>query len=164
MEPWQHVLRQEIRRSSRVAIVGVGNVARGDDAAGALAARALLGGRSPLPEKARVIDAGEVPENFTGVVRAFAPDLAVIVDSAATGGPAGAVFLVDPAEVADEDVSTHRIPLTRLARYIRETMGCRVLILGIEPLSFEPGSPMTPAAGKAVRRVVSVLRRALNAG
>jgi hydrogenase 3 maturation protease len=164
MEPWERVLRQEIGRSLRVAIVGVGNVARGDDAAGALAARALLGGRSPLPEKARVIDAGEVPENFTGVVRAFAPDLAVIVDSAATGGPAGAVFLVDPAGIADEDVSTHRIPLTRLARYIRETMGCRVLILGIEPLSFEPGSPMTPAAGKAVRRVVSVLRRALNAG
>jgi len=164
MQPWERVLRQEIRRSLRVAIVGVGNVARGDDAAGALAARALLSGRSPLPEKALVIDAGEVPENFTGVVRVFAPDLVVIVDSAATGGPAGAVFLVDPAEVADEDVSTHRIPLTRLSRYIRETMGCRVLILGIEPLSFEPGSPMTPAVGKAVRRVVSVLRRALNAG
>ena len=164
MQPWERVLRQEFRRSPRVAIVGVGNVARGDDAAGALAARALLGGRSPLPRKVLVIDTGEVPENFTGVVRAFSPDLVVIVDSAATAGPAGAVFLVNPAEVADEDVSTHRIPLTRLARYIRETMGCRVLILGIEPLSLEPGSPMTPAVGKAVRRVVSVLRRALNAG
>ena len=164
MQPWERVLRQEIRRSPRVAIVGVGNVARGDDAAGALAARALLGGRSPLPEKALVIDAGEVPENFTGVVRVFAPDLVVIVDSAATGGPAGAVFLVDPAGIADEDVSTHRVPLTRLAFYIRETMDCRVLILGIGPSSFEEGAPVSPVVGRAIRKVVATLRSALDAG
>jgi len=164
MEPWEQVLRQEIRRAARVAVIGVGNTARGDDAAGALAARKLLGGRLPLPEKALVIDAGEVPENFTGVVRAFAPDFAVIVDSAAAGRPPGAVFLLDPDEVADEDISTHRLPLTRLARYLRETMDCRVSILGIEPLSFEPGTPVTPAVGRAVRRVVSALRSALGAG
>jgi len=164
MEPWEQVLRQEIRRAARVAVIGVGNTARGDDAAGALAARKLLGGRLPLPEKALVIDAGEVPENFTGVVRAFAPDFAVIVDSAAAGRPPGAVFLLDPDEIADEDISTHRLPLTRLARYLRETMDCRVSILGIEPLSFEPGTPVTPAVGRAVRRVVSALRSALGAG
>ncbi len=163
MESWERVLRQEIGRSARIAVIGVGNVARGDDAAGALAARGLLGGRGPLPEKALVIEAGDVPENFTGVVRAFAPDLAVIVDSAAAGRPPGAVFLVDVAEVADEDVSTHRLPLTRLARYIRETMGCKVSILGIEPLSFRDGAPMSPAVGRAVRRVVSVLRSAFDA-
>lgn len=163
MESWERVLRQEIGRSARVAIIGVGNVARGDDAAGALAARGLLGGRRPLPEKALVIDAGDVPENITGVVRAFAPDLAVIVDSAAAGRPPGTVFLVDPTGVADEDVSTHRLPLTRLARYIRETMGCEVSILGIEPSSFMEGAPMSPAAGRAVRRVVSVLRSAFDA-
>ena len=164
MDSWEQVLRRDIRRSARVAIIGVGNAARGDDAAGAFAARDLLGGRLPLPEKALVVDAGEVPENFTGVVRAFAPDLAVIVDSAAAGRPPGAVFLLDPSEVADEDVSTHRVPLTRLARYIRETMDCRVSILGIEPASFKEGAPVSPAVGRAVRRVVSALRSALDAG
>ncbi len=162
MESWERVLRREIGRSIRIVVIGVGNVARGDDAAGALAARGLLGGRLPLPEKALVIDAGDVPENFTGVVRAFAPDLAIIVDSAAAGRPPGAVFFVDPDEVADEDVSTHRIPLTRLARYVRETMDCRVSILGIEPSSFKEEGPISPAVGRAVRRVVSVLRSALD--
>ena len=145
-------------------VIGVGNAARGDDAAGALAARELLGGRPPLPENTLVIDTGEVPENFTGVVRAFAADFAVIVDSAAAGRPPGAVFLLDPDEIADEDISTHRLPLTRLARYLRETMDCRVSILGIEPLSFEPGTPMTPAVDRAVRLVVSALRSALGEG
>lgn len=164
MESWERVLRREIRRSARVAVVGVGNVARGDDAAGALAARALLAGPGMLPAKALVIPAEEAPENFTGVIRAFSPDLAVLLDSAAAGRSPGAVFLVDPAEVADEDVSTHRVPLTRLARYIRETMDCRVLILGIGPSSFAEGAPVSPVVGRAVRRVAAALRGALEAG
>ena len=163
MRSWSRVLRREIRRSLRVAVVGVGNVARGDDAAGALAARDLLAGPGPLPAKALVVAAAAVPENFTGVVRAFAPDPPVTVDSAAAGRPPGAVFLLDPADVADEDVSTHRMPLTRLARYIRETMDCRVLILGIEPSSFEEGAPVSPAVGRAVRRIIAVIRSALDA-
>jgi Ni,Fe-hydrogenase maturation factor len=53
------------------------------------------------------------------------------------------------------------VPLTRLARYIRETMDCRVLILGIGPASFEVGAEMTPDVGRAVRKVVAAFRRAL---
>ena len=103
MGSWSRALRREILRSARVAVIGVGNAARGDDAAGDLAARYLLAGPSPLPAKALVVAAANVPENFTGVVRAFAPDLAVIVDSAAAGRPPGAVFLLDPDEIADDD-------------------------------------------------------------
>jgi hydrogenase 3 maturation protease len=163
MEAWDRVLRREVRQSARVAVIGVGNVGRGDDAAGALVARKLLAGHVALPKTALVIDAGDVPENFTGVVRSFKPDLAVIVDSAKAGRPPGAVFLIDPAEVADEDISTHRVPLSRLARYIRETMGSRVLILGIEPSSLEEGTVVIPAVGRAVKRVAAALRQALDA-
>ncbi len=162
MESWGRVLRREVRQSARVAVIGVGNVGRGDDAAGALVARALLAGRASPPKTALVIDAGDVPENITGVVRVFKPDLAVIVDSARAGRPPGRVFLIDPAEVAEEDISTHRIPLSRLARYIRETMGCRVLVLGIEPSSLEEGAVVVPAVGRAVRRVAEALRQALD--
>lgn len=156
-------MHRAVRRSVRVAVIGVGNVERGDDGAGSLVARKLLAGPASLPEKALVIAAGEAPENFTGVVRAFAPDLAVIVDSARAGRMPGAVFFVDPAEIADEDVSTHRVPLSRLALYLRETMGCRVLILGIEPSSSEPGAGVVPAVGRAVRTVAAAFRKALDA-
>jgi hydrogenase 3 maturation protease len=163
MESWGRVLRREVRQSARVAVIGVGNAGRGDDAAGALVARELLAGRATPPKTALVIDAGDVPENFTGVVRVFKPDLAVIVDSARAGRPPGTVFLVDPAEVAEEDLSTHRLPLSRLARYIRETMGSRVLILGIEPSSLEEGAAVVPAVNRAVKRVAEALRQAFDA-
>jgi hydrogenase 3 maturation protease len=163
MESWARILRREVRQSARVAVIGIGNVGRGDDAAGALVARALLAGRSSPPKTALVLDAGDVPENFTGVVRAFKPDLVVIVDSARAGRPPGTVFLVDPADVAEEDISTHRVPLSRLARYIRETMGSRVLILGISSSSLEEGAAVVPAVFRAIKRVAGALRQALEA-
>ena len=162
MDRWDLVLDREIRRAVRVAIVGVGNPARGDDAAGTLVARGLLAGLGSSPGKVLVIAAEEAPENFTGVIRAFGPDLSLLVDCAAAGRRPGALFLVDPAGVAEDAVSTHRIPLSRLARYIRETMGCRVLILGIEPVSFENGARLSPAVDRAVRKAVGVLRKALD--
>ncbi len=162
MESWARVLRREVRQSARVAVIGVGNAGRGDDAAGALIARTLLAGRASPSKTALIIDAGDVPENFAGVVRVFKPDLAVIVDAARAGRTPGAVFLVDPAEVAEEDISTHRVPLSRLARYIRETMGSRVLILGIEPSSLEEGGAVVPAVSRAVKRVAAALRQALD--
>jgi hydrogenase 3 maturation protease len=163
METWRSVLAREISRSTRVAIIGVGHIARGDDAAGTLAARLLLEHPARLPAKALVIEAGEAPENYTGPVRAFRPDLAVILDAARSGRRPGSVFLIDPAEIADEDVSTHRVPLTRLARYIRETMDCRVVIVGIEPANLEKGEEarLSPAVGRAVRAVGAALERAL---
>lgn len=166
MDKWSVVLRREIRRSKRVAIVGAGHVGRGDDAAGTLVARRLLDPAVPLPAKALVIAAEEAPENFTGVVRAFAPDLTVLVDAACGGRPAGSVFLIDLAEIADDDVSTHRIPLARLARYLRETMDCRVLLLGIEPVSLADRGEeaVSPVVDRAVLKIADILRRALGAG
>ncbi len=163
MEAWSRVLRREVKRSPRVAVLGVGHAARGDDAVGTLIARDLLASTPPLPPEALIVAAGEAPENFTGVVRAFCPDLTIIIDAGRGGRPPGAVFVIDPADVADEDVSTHRIPLIRLIRYLRETMGCRVLLIGIEPATFEGGKEgaVSPAVGRAVRAVSRALRRAL---
>jgi len=162
MESWRRVLLREVRRAARVAVVGIGNVDRGDDAAGSLVARDILAGPTSAPAKSLVIDAGQAPENFTGVVRAFRPDLVILVDSAASGRRAGAVFLVDRATLADDDVSTHRLPLARIARYLEETMDSRVLILGIEPASFD-GTGMTPAVGRAVRKVAAAVEEAVAA-
>lgn len=155
-------MSREVRRARRVAVVGIGNPGRGDDAAGTLAARGLRKEKIAGVPKALIISADEVPENFTGVVRAFGPDLVVLVDTAAAGRRPGSIGLVDCAAVADDDASTHRQPLGRLVRYLEGTMDCRALVLGIEPAAFDrPG--LSPAVGRAVRTVVAVLAKALSA-
>ncbi len=98
----------------------------------------------------------EAPENFTGAVRAFAPSHVLVLDAASAGFPPGTVFPVDPSAVPDEDVSTHRTPLSTLADYLERTVGCRVLVLGIEPKAFSPGraAERAGAAGRGGGRVV----------
>jgi hydrogenase maturation protease len=155
---WKRRLAAALGRPGRLAVLGVGNLARGDDAAGVRAAEAL----------ARLADAGtcgrlkvfvteEAPENFTGRVRACGADVVLVLDAAAGGFPPGTIHLVDLRQIAREDVSTHRTPLSTLAEFLDRTAGCRVVILGIEPQSFAAGALLSPAVRDAVQKVVRYL-------
>jgi hydrogenase maturation protease len=155
---WKARLAKELGRPERLAVLGVGNVSRGDDAAGVLCAEALgrLAGPSANP-RLKVFVAHEAPENFTGAVRDFGPSHVLVIDAAAGGYPPGTVFRVEPAAIPDEDVSTHRTPLSTLAAYLEKTVGCRVVVLGVEPGVFEPGAGLSPEVARAVDRVAAWL-------
>jgi len=45
----------------------------------------------------------------------------------------GSIFIIDPSKILNEDVSTHRMPLSMLYRFLKESIGCEVMIIGIEP-------------------------------
>ena len=156
---WISFIRPELRGARRIVVLGVGNPARGDDGAGLACIRDLRRTRPRLPSFVRLVEAGSVPENFTGRVRVFGPSHVIVVDAARAGRRPGAIFVVQPSRIAHEDVSSHRVPLSWLARYLAETIGCRVLIIGIQPGRTEPGRPLSVAVGKSVERVTAGLAR-----
>lgn len=159
---WMKTARACLVPASRVVVCGIGNEMRGDDAAGVLCLRFLENrAKAAGPERRSVffIDGGETPENRTSGIRSFSPDLVILVDAARGGGSPGDIFIVDQDAIADEEVSTHRISLALLVRYIEESIGARVLFIGIEPLSTEAGSPVSPAVQAAVRAAVDGLSR-----
>jgi len=155
---WKRRLARELGRPEKLAVLGVGNIGKGDDAAGVRAAEALVrltGARKPRPESGRprleVFIAHDVPENFTGPIRRSAPSVALVIDAASGGHRPGTVFLVDPAAIPAEDVSSHRTPLAVLAAYLERTAGCPVVILGIEPQRFTEGAGLSgPVRGAVV--------------
>jgi hydrogenase 3 maturation protease len=65
----------------RVAVVGVGNELNGDDAAGISVARNLWADRE-IPACCFKIETGSLPENASGPLRRFHPDLVIFVDAA----------------------------------------------------------------------------------
>src|SRR5437870_308197 len=91
---WPAVLAQMLQRlrppdrALRVAVVGIGHELRGDDAAGSRVARALQPRSHDL---LLVIDAGPAPENCTGPLRRFAPDLVLLIDAAQINVPPGTI-------------------------------------------------------------------------
>ncbi|MBM3296077.1 MAG: hydrogenase 3 maturation endopeptidase HyCI [Candidatus Aminicenantes bacterium] len=151
---WRETVRREIEAEGRLVILGVGNEERGDDAAGVLCLRRLskLLGRGKKRDLL-LLEGGVAPENTTGKIRAFSPNRVLILDAVLGGRRPGTIFAFDPGRIAEEDLTTHRLPLTLLIRYLEESIGCRVTCLGIQPRSLEAGRAMSPAVNQAAWRL-----------
>jgi hydrogenase 3 maturation protease len=153
---WREIPGKAVRNSKKVVVLAVGNPDKGDDGAGPSCAAALRRRQAERPnETVLIIDGRETPESQTGLIRRFGPDLTIIVDAALGGHPPGTIFIVEREKIADEGVSTHTISLLYLVRYLEESIGSRVIVLGVEPLSLDFGAPMSPEVRQAVDEIVS---------
>lgn len=144
--------------SLRIAILGIGNELNGDDAAGVLAARelraALDSSGTPYAERVLIVEAGPSPESFGGPLRRFRPDLVLLLDAAELGAPPGTVAWVDWVGAHGMSASTHTMPPTMFARYLVEELGCRVVLVGIQPAHLEFDRPVSPPVRAAVDALV----------
>lgn len=141
-----------------VVVLGVGSELRSDDAAGVRVAAELA--RASLPG-VRALDGGSAPENCTAEIRQLAPSHLIIVDSAHMEEPPGAVRLIESADISGASFGTHSLPLSVLADYIQREIGCRVTVIGIQPLSIEFGEGMSPEVSAAVRETALALKECL---
>lgn len=151
--------------SLRVAIVGIGNELNGDDAAGVLAARALMRaqpGEAPLRAGVLVIDGGPAPESFTGPLRRFAPALVILIDAAEMGAAPGTARVFDWQDAAGLSASTHTMPPSMLAKFLMLELGCRVALVGIQPQRLDFDAPLSEPVREAVEQVAARLRQFLD--
>jgi hydrogenase 3 maturation protease len=158
---WQTRLTDEIRAAQRIVVLGVGNPDKGDDGAGPCCVELI---KSALPnrtaERMLVLNGREVPESQTGPIRKYGPELTIIVDAALGGHESGGIFIVDRDKIADTGISTHQISLLYLVRYLEESIGSRVTVVGIEPESMAEGAPMSAAALRAAEILAAFLSEA----
>jgi len=135
-------------------VIGVGNAARGDDAAGLLAARAV-GGVELEGDPSALLDL------FDGL------DSAVVVDAVRSGAAAGTVQRFDAAggplpTAIRSSTSTHLVGIAdaiELARAL-DRLPPRVTVYAIEGERFDLGAPVSPAVAAAVDAVVAELTAA----
>jgi len=136
-----------------VAFLGIGHPLRRDDAAGVEVCermRPALRGRGDV----LVVSGGSAPENCVGALRAFGPDLVVVIDAARMGQPPGTLLRIGPSDPRVAGASTHTLPLPTFCAYVEATLGCDVTLLGIEPADTSFGEGLTPAVERAVERAV----------
>jgi hydrogenase 3 maturation protease len=133
----------------------VGRAGRGDDGAGP-ALCAELARRWRGCDDRLALDAGIAPENVGGALRRFQPDVVLIVDAADMGESPGAVRRLTEDQILGCSASTHTVPLGLVARYLSESLGCQVRVLGLQADRFADGPLSDP-----VRRSVSRLARHL---
>jgi len=109
-----------------------------------------------------IIEAGHAPENATGVLRKFAPDLVLMIDAADMGETPGTAKWIPEDSIDGMSASTHSLPLSILARYLKLEMNCAVPVLGIQPLSNDVGERASVEVLAAVNEIVNILDQQIN--
>lgn len=163
---WQISLRQLLNQRAakpRIAVVGIGNVFRSDDAAGVLVANALKESdfTSSLTNLL-IIDAGHAPENRTADLRRFAPEIILLIDAADMGELPGTIRWIEMDEIDGMSASTHTLPLSMLAKYLALELNCKIALLGMQPKSNDEGEIISIEVAQAVKSIVENLIQILS--
>jgi len=134
-------LRQQLERSlrGRVCFLGLGNPAQGDDGFGVRLAEELQAAGVP-----DVVIAETTPERWIGQLAEF--DHVVFLDAVDCGGAAGSTVFLNSEEMAVRfpQISTHKISLGVLAKWVAANGTTKVWLLGAQPESLRPSRGLTP--------------------
>ena len=139
----------------RTAFLGVGSVDREDDGAGVRCAEHLA--RAGI---GNVFIGAATPERCVPSIRDGGFDSVVLLDAVDTGAEPGSVVMCDAQEIEHRfpAVSTHKLPLSLLARLLSDGNGSRVNLIGIEAGSvIENRSEMTQRVRETVESLAGCI-------
>jgi hydrogenase maturation protease len=138
-----------------IVFVGLGNMARGDDAAGLLFLRELRKRLEFLA--AHFINAGTNPENHLQQILDFSPSLVVFIDAARCDRPAGEMFWIETADLDTAAISTHAFSIRMIEEYLKANSALEVKYFGIQPETTTPGSSVSDCAKQRLADFFSVV-------
>lgn len=156
-------LSNSLKNAKRIALLGVGSLLRGDDAAGIIVARGLDGfiRKTSREKRIKVFIGDTAPENITGEIKKFKPTHVIIIDSADMGKSAGAIELIDADKIGGVTFSTHQLPLSILADYLIQSLNCQVMVIGIQPKTLSFNSKLSLAVKKSASCCIDAIKEIL---
>lgn len=138
----------------RVCLMGLGNTDYSDDGFGVRLAEALAAAGVP-----DVIIAGTTPDRYLGRVADGGFDVVIFLDAVEFGGAPGSAVFLDSAEMAARfpQISTHKISLGTLAKWVESSSPTRAHLLGVQPQSLKPGDDLTITLRHTLDALTSLL-------
>jgi len=140
----------------RGCVVGLGREALGDDGLGMRIARRCAEVFDGSPA---VLLAGLAPERHLAFLMDGGFDHVVFLDAVAFGGRPGSVVLLDAREMESRfpQISTHRLSLGLLARWIEQNGRTTVHLLGVQPGVLKEGAGLSEPVARAVELLGEIL-------
>jgi hydrogenase 3 maturation protease len=151
-----HGLREQLQHlHGRVCYVGLGNVDYSDDGFGVCLAGQLV--EAGVPD---VVIAGTTPEHDISRIAEEVFDHVVFLDAVEFGGDPGSAVLLHTDEIAARfpQVSTHRMSLSVLAKWVEANGRSRVWLLGVQPESVKCSPQLTPGVQRTLEALSELLR------
>ncbi len=134
-------------------ILCIGNRGSGDDSVGPYIANIL---KKEKQKDLTVIDAGIIPENYTGNIKKIGPEILVIIDAVDMNLKPGEIRLVPKEKIGVMHVSTHGIPISVIVKYLEQYVK-EIVIVGIQPK--EMLGKMTNKVKKSAEKLIEVIKK-----
>jgi len=144
----------------RVAVLGIGNEFRHDDAVGL----AVIDSLKACVNDPRILmlNCADAPENFTGRVKRFMPACIILIDAADFGGCPGEAHIFALNDLQAADVATHKASLAVLGAYLGSETDASIFVVGIQPVNTDFGDGLSPILRAASNSVAEAISAALN--
>ncbi|MFA5191238.1 MAG: hydrogenase maturation protease [Verrucomicrobiia bacterium] len=146
----------EVCFQGRVCLMGLGNTDYGDDGFGVRLAETLAAAGVP-----DVVIAGASPDRFVGRVAGGGFEHLIFLDAVESGSAPGSVVFLNAEEMSARfpQISTHKISLGLLAKWIEANGSTRAWLLGVQPESLKPGAGLTPTVQRTLEALVELLSK-----
>lgn len=142
-------LREQLERcfQGSACVMGLGNIEYGDDGFGVFLADALTQRVSGAVDSDvhTVVNAGAVPERYLGSIAGKGFDHLLFVDAVEFDGAPGSIVFLNAGEMASRfpQISTHKISVGVLAKWVEEGGTTKAWMLGVQPGSIKPVRGLT---------------------
>lgn len=135
-----------------VVFVGVGNRMRGDDGIGPVIIDLI---KDKVPN---AIDTGDIPENFTSMIKRLNPMVIVLLDAVSFDEyPPGYAKILEIDDVEKRCISTHNFSLDVIMSYLKEGTGADVFMIGVQPSRITDNEVLTPELYRAADSIARAI-------
>jgi hydrogenase 3 maturation protease len=152
------------RLRGAVVVAGVGNVLRGDDAAGPRLIEMLqerLPAHTHSTSPIHLVNCGTTPENYIGEICRLRPDTILVVDSAAAGLGPGAMRTVEIEEVSKRGFSTHELSPALFMRRLKEESGADVFLAAVQPATRSLGESLSDPVTRSLAKLCDAIEEGI---
>ena len=140
-------------RGSKIVLVGIGNVLKGDDAAGPLVCQRL----KECGTSTDIIDAGTALENYIQRIIKKAPQNLLIIDAIDFQAPPGTIKIFTPSQLNPSVISTHALSPRLFVDLVSRSIKVNVYFIGIQPANTGLGDSMSSQVCQAARQLAQTL-------
>jgi hydrogenase 3 maturation protease len=150
-------LFNKIDPTKKICIMGIGNFDRADDAVGIEIIEKLE--NASLPNNIYIINAGPVPEAFTGVIKKQAPDILIIIDAAMMNEKPGTIRVFTENDIDDAYMVTpHKVSMTMYMQYLHYYLeDLKAYFIGIQPGNLTYMEAITEEGQKSINDIANFL-------
>lgn len=141
------LLRPKLK--GKIALLGIGNIMRGDDGVGSVLASWLKTKVNFL-----VYDCSESPENYLGKVIKDAPEVIILVDAVDFGAKPGELKILQKENLQTANLFfTHNVSLGIVVEYLKRHLASDIIILMVQPKTIALGDNLSPEVEKVVKKL-----------